>query len=365
MCRKQIECPVPVANGMSGSQAPVPKPDGVAPDGGGDIGDSSPARDPAARRGRQSRPANHGSSGATTRWRTDSRGGGAAKRVAPPPPFPPSAPPAARSHRSRPASGRGGTPPSFRPRTRGPGPWPGRSGTGVARAPGVRIRGGPAAPESVRPLSSRARTPSIRMRTAYPPGRQLERHLMDFGFIWIPVATFGLVGLPKLPAHSLGVRARRRLPARQAHPRQGARADLPGPLRDRAHAQDGPQDHRARHRAAGHDHEGQRELHGQRGGLLPGGGPVEGGRRGGGLLLRHEPDRPDHPAQRGRAVRAGRAARRAGADQRDRAADHRHGDRSVGDRGDGRRDQGHRPAEGDEARDGQAGGGRARAGAAR
>ena len=78
-----------------------------------------------------------------------------------------------------------------------------------------------------------------------------------------------------------------------------------------------------------------------------------------GLLLRHQPARPDHTSERYRPIRARRDPGEAGADQRSRLPDHRPGDRSVGDRGHVRRGQGHRPPPRDEARHGQTGRGRA------
>ncbi len=84
----------------------------------------------------------------------------------------------------------------------------------------------------------------------------------------------------------------------------------------------------------GGDHPRQRHHQGQRGALLQGGQPEQGGGQGAGLHPRHHPDRPDHAAQRARPVGSGRAAGPARPDQRAAPADHRRADGALGHQGD-------------------------------
>ena len=103
-----------------------------------------------------------------------------------------------------------------------------------------------------------------------------------------------------------------------------------------------PADGDAERPAAGGDHPRQRHGPRQRGRLLPGDRPEQGGHRGRELPPRHVADRADDAALGARQGRARRAAVGARAAQRRAPADHRRADRALGREGHDGRDQGRR-----------------------
>ena len=157
-----------------------------------------------------------------------------------------------------------------------------------------------------------------------------------------------------------GVRARRRLPPRQAAAAAEGPGHRPRVPADRQHRAGQPAHRRARRAAAGHHHARQRLGEGQRRRLLPRGRSAARHRRGRELHLRHVAARPDDAAQRARAGRARRSAGRARAAEPGAAADPRQPDRSVGHQGVGGRGEARRPAGGHAAGHGPSGRSRAR-----